>query len=137
MAVGRVGQQPGTGKAMGLPGGRGSPIERMILASVSWGDGLLVGGVAWPPHQLPPATGCPSAAAARRASATCQSDLGGLLVPIGDALLGQGLAEPGMLVVHGPSPFPPARPHWLLLWLSMAMRPAHRIRQVPYAGGGV
>jgi hypothetical protein len=28
----------------------------------------------------------------------------GLLVPFGDALLGQGLAQPGMLVVHGSSP---------------------------------
>ena len=131
MAAGKVCQQPVAGKAMGLPGGRGSPIERMILASVSWGDGLLVGGAAWPSHQLPPATGCPSAAAARWASATCQPDLGGLLVPIGDALLGQGLAEPGMLVVHDRSPFPPAQPHWLLLWLSMAMRPVRTSSRMP------
>jgi AAA ATPase domain len=31
--------------------------------------------------------------------------MGGLLPPLGHALGGQGLAEPGMLVVHGPSPF--------------------------------
>jgi hypothetical protein len=29
----------------------------------------------------------------------------GLLSPLVDALLGQHLAQPGMLVVHGPSPF--------------------------------
>jgi hypothetical protein len=62
-----------------------------MLASVNWGNGRLVGGAAWPPGQLPPAAGCPSPAAARRASATCQPRLGGLLVPVGDALLGQDL----------------------------------------------
>jgi hypothetical protein len=31
--------------------------------------------------------------------------MGGLLVPVDDALGGQQLAQPGMLVVHGPSPF--------------------------------
>jgi hypothetical protein len=33
----------------------------------------------------------------------------GLLVPFGDALVGQRLAQPGMLVVHGSHPFP--QPH--------------------------
>jgi hypothetical protein len=42
---------------------------------------------------------------ARRASITCQPRLVGLLVPFGDALLGEHLAQPGMLVMHGPSPF--------------------------------
>jgi hypothetical protein len=110
----------------------------MNLASVSWDDGLLVGGTAWPPHQLPPATGCPSAAAARLASATCHPGLGGLMVPVGDALLGQGLAKPGVLVVHGPSPFfRLSRIGCCWLALSMAMRRARRIRQVPYAGAGL
>jgi hypothetical protein len=31
--------------------------------------------------------------------------MGGLLSPLGDALVGQYLAQPGMLVVHGPFPF--------------------------------
>jgi hypothetical protein len=30
--------------------------------------------------------------------------MGGLLPPFGDALLGQHLAQPGMLVIHVPSP---------------------------------
>jgi hypothetical protein len=30
--------------------------------------------------------------------------MGGLLSPLGDVLLGQDLAQPGMLVVHVPSP---------------------------------
>jgi hypothetical protein len=29
--------------------------------------------------------------------------MGGLLLPFGNALLGQHLAQPGMLVIHGPS----------------------------------
>jgi hypothetical protein len=33
-----------------------------------------------------------------------QPRMGGLLSPLGDALLGQDLAQPGMLVVHVPSP---------------------------------
>jgi hypothetical protein len=32
--------------------------------------------------------------------------MGGLLAPFGDVLLGQDLAQPGMLVVHGSHPFP-------------------------------
>src|SRR5215216_2871376 len=62
--------------------------------------GWLVGGDGWPPGQLPPATDRPPPSAARRASASHQSRMGGLLVPLGDALLGQDLAQPGMLVVH-------------------------------------
>ena len=31
--------------------------------------------------------------------------MGGLLAPLGDVLVGQHLAQPGMLVVHGPFPF--------------------------------
>jgi hypothetical protein len=31
--------------------------------------------------------------------------MGGLLPPLGDVLLGQQLAQPGVLVVHGPFPF--------------------------------
>src|SRR5215218_3564859 len=61
-------------------------------------DGLL-GGDSWPPGQLPPATARPPLAA-RRAGATRQPCMGGLLSPFGDALLGQRLAEVGMLVVH-------------------------------------
>jgi hypothetical protein len=72
-----------------------------------WTVGWLVGRDAWPPGgQPPPATAQPPPSPARRASATHQSRLGGLLVAFGDALLGQGLAQPGMLVVHGPHPFP-------------------------------
>jgi len=46
--------------------------------------------------------------------------MGGLLLPLGDALLGQDLAQPGMLVVHGPflpaAPLlPPGDTHWLPL----------------------
>src|SRR5215217_5731191 len=53
---------------------------------------------------LPPATARPPPSPARRASATRQPRIGGLLPPLGDALLGQDLAQPGMLVVHGSSP---------------------------------
>jgi hypothetical protein len=43
-AAGRVGDQLVAGKGMGLPGGRGSPIELVIiLASVNWVTGWLVG----------------------------------------------------------------------------------------------
>jgi hypothetical protein len=38
-----------------------------------------------------------------------------LLPPFGDALLGQYLAQPGMLVVHGFLPFSCAQPYWSLL----------------------
>jgi hypothetical protein len=49
----------------------------------------LVGGDSWPPGQLPPATGRPpSVSVARRASATHQSGVGGLLVAFGHPLLG-------------------------------------------------
>jgi hypothetical protein len=61
---------------------------------------LLLGGDAWPPSRLPPATARPPPAAAPRASTTRQPGMGGLLVSFGDALGGQGLAQPGMLVVH-------------------------------------
>jgi hypothetical protein len=65
----------------------------------------LLGGDGWPPGQLPPATGRPGPTpATRRASATPQPRLGGLLSPLGDVLVGQDLAQPGMLVVHVPSP---------------------------------
>jgi hypothetical protein len=71
------------------------------LGAVGW----LLGGDGWPPGQLPPATGHPCPApAAGWASATHQSRMGGLLSPFGDALLGQRLAQPGMLVVHVSSP---------------------------------
>jgi len=67
--------------------------------------GGLVGGDVWPAGQLPPATGRPpGAAATRRASTPEQSRQGSLLVPFGDALGGQGLAQPSMLVVHAASP---------------------------------
>src|SRR5215211_6693699 len=63
-------------------------------------DGRL-GGSTWPTGQLPPATGQPSVApVARPTSVMRESGMGGLLVPLGDALLGQQLAQPGMLVVH-------------------------------------
>jgi hypothetical protein len=64
----------------------------------------LLGGDVWPTDQLPPATGHPPPAAARRASVTCQPGVVGLGVPFGHALLGQDLAQPGMLVVHGSFP---------------------------------
>jgi hypothetical protein len=60
----------------------------------------LLGGEVWPADQLPPATGPPTPAAARRASATCQTGVVGLRVPLGHPLLGQDPAQPGMLVVH-------------------------------------
>jgi hypothetical protein len=51
-------------------------------------DGRL-GGSAWPTGQLPPATGQPSVApVARPTSVMRESGMGGLLVPLGDALLG-------------------------------------------------
>jgi hypothetical protein len=67
----------------------------------------LVGGDGWPPSRLPPATGRPPPVPATRwTSATHQLRVGGLLSPFGDALLGQRLAQPGMLVVHVAFPFP-------------------------------
>jgi hypothetical protein len=71
-----------------------------------WAVGWLVGRDAWPPGQLPPAAAQPPPAPARRASATHQPGMVSLLMPFGDALLGQGLAQPGMLVVHRSHPFP-------------------------------
>jgi hypothetical protein len=63
-------------------------------------DGRLA-GAAGPAGQPPPATGQPlPASAARPASAMGEPGLGGLLVSFGDALGGQLLAQPGMLVVH-------------------------------------
>jgi hypothetical protein len=51
-------------------------------------DGRL-GGSAWPTGQLPPATGQPPVApVARPTSVMRESGMGGLLVPLGDALLG-------------------------------------------------
>jgi hypothetical protein len=41
-----------------------------------------------------------------RASGAYQPRLGGLLVALGGALLGQHLAQPGVLVVHLCLPFP-------------------------------
>src|SRR5829696_4845996 len=69
---------------------------------------------------LPPATARPPPSAARRASASHQPRMGGLLPPLGDALLGQDLAQPGMLVIHVVLPFLqlscfPGNQHWLPL----------------------
>jgi hypothetical protein len=67
--------------------------------------GWLLGGDGWPAGQLPPATGrSRSTPAVWWASATRKPCLGGLLSPLGDALVGQRLAQPGMLVVHFPAP---------------------------------
>jgi hypothetical protein len=67
--------------------------------------GRLLGGDGWPAGQLPPAMGRPRPTPApRRASAEPQPRLGGLLSLLGDVLVGQDLAQPGMLVVHVPSP---------------------------------
>jgi hypothetical protein len=95
--------------------------------------GWLVGGHAWPPGgQPPPATAGSPPAPTRRASVTYQPRMVGLLVAFGDALVGQRLAQPGMLVVHGSHPF-------LQLsrmdrgWLRMGRGRAVRIWQVPYA----
>jgi hypothetical protein len=80
------------------------------LRGAVWASGWLLGGDGWPPSQLPPATGRPGATpATRRAGAEPQPRLGGLLSPLGDVLVGQDLAQPGMLVVHV-LPFPVARP---------------------------
>jgi AAA ATPase domain len=58
-------------------------------------------------------------------------------------LVGQDLAQPGMLVMHGPFPFPAAPPacssDLVELWLSLASSEwrcgvAPRIRHLPYAG---
>lgn len=61
----------------------------------------LIGADAWPPSQPPPATGHPRPAPTLwRATGTRKPRLGGPLLPLGDALLGQHLAEPRMLVAH-------------------------------------
>jgi hypothetical protein len=66
-------------------------------------DGRLAG--AWPAGQPPPATGqLPSTPVARPAGALGEPDMGGPLLSFGDALGGQLLAQPGMLVVHVPPP---------------------------------
>jgi DNA-binding CsgD family transcriptional regulator/tetratricopeptide (TPR) repeat protein len=100
----------------------------------------LLGGDGWPAGHLPPAPGRPPPSAARRASATRQSCMGGLLSPLGDALLSQDLAEPGMLVVHESvlscSSAAPQRPGQGLVvagQLRMALQRAPRIRHLPYA----
>jgi hypothetical protein len=93
----------------------------------------------WPPGQLPPAIGQPPTAA-RRASTTRQPGVGGLLSPFADALLGQHLAQPGMLVVHGSFPFLPLSPssggcqqRVVAGQLRMGLGRSPRIRHVPYA----
>jgi hypothetical protein len=62
--------------------------------------------------------------------------MGRLLAPVGGALLGQQLAQPGVLVVHGPSPFLQFS-RIGRCWLRMVLRRAARIGQVPYAGAGL
>ena len=70
-----------------------------------------------------------------------QPGMGGLLPPFGDALLGQHLAQPGMLVVHVPSLLrlglvgPAAVSALVAAGLPrMAPQPGPRIRHLPYAG---
>jgi DNA-binding CsgD family transcriptional regulator/tetratricopeptide (TPR) repeat protein len=67
----------------------------------------------------------------RGASATHQPRLGGVLVVFGDALVGQRLAQPGMLVVHGSHPFLQLS-RMDRCWLRMGRERAVRIWQVPY-----
>jgi DNA-binding CsgD family transcriptional regulator/tetratricopeptide (TPR) repeat protein len=67
--------------------------------------------------------------------------MGGLLSPFGDALLGQDLAQPGMLVAHVPSPSCSSaclfqRPRSAVVSLGqlrMAPQRVPRIRHLPYA----
>jgi hypothetical protein len=84
-----------------VPGGRGSPIRQGDpgFSSTRAMDGLI-GGDIWSPSQLPPALDRPLPAAAR--GTTCQPRMVGLRLRLGDALLGQDLAQPGMLVGHSP-----------------------------------
>jgi hypothetical protein len=113
---------------MGLPGGRGSPIERCDrdpgqaapepgrVCVWTWSScdrstaggraaAGLDGGDAWPPVRCPQPPGTPRPApATRRVSGIRQPRMGGLLSPFGDPLLSQHLAQPGMLVVHVPTP---------------------------------
>jgi hypothetical protein len=67
--------------------------------------------------------------------------MGGLLPPFGHPLLGQRLAQPGMLVVHNPSPscssavlLVAASDGSSLTSLRMALQVTARIRHAPYAG---
>jgi hypothetical protein len=60
--------------------------------------------------------------------------MGGLLPPFGDALLGQYLAQPGMLVGHGSSPFLRSALLVVAGWLRMVLgacrlNPAPAIRE--------
>jgi len=105
--------------------------------------GWLLGGDGWPAGQLPPAMGRPrSTPTTRRASAEAQPRLGGLFSPLGDALLGQRLAQPGMLVVHVPSPSSSSaclvqelvEDSVVAGQLRMALWRGPRIRHLPYAG---
>ena len=67
-------------------------------------DGRLAG--AWPAGQPQPLTSQPPPApVARPAGPMGEPGLGGLLLSFGDALDGQLLAQPGMLVVHVLPPF--------------------------------
>jgi AAA ATPase domain len=97
-----------------------------------WAVDWLVGRDAWPPGQLPPAAAQPPPAPARRASATHQPCMVGLLVAFGDALVGQRLAQPGVLVVHGSHPFPQLS-RIDRCWLRMGRERAVRIWHLPYA----
>jgi hypothetical protein len=80
-------------------------LRRGCLRSVNWclGGGRLGDRRRRPATgQPPPATSCPaSAPAAWRTSAPHRPLAGGLLAPLGHALLGQELAEPCVLVMHG------------------------------------
>src|SRR5215211_7197535 len=85
--------------------GHGRPPDRSVGAV--WTVGWLVGGHIQPPGgQPPPATAGSPSAPTRRAGVTYQPRMVGLLVAFGDALVGQRLAQPGMLVVHESHPFP-------------------------------
>jgi hypothetical protein len=113
---GRQGERPGVRTCSVRPRTRccdrrqGMPATADRSTGAVWAMGWLLGGGGWPPGQLPPAMDHPPPApAARWASATRKPCLGGLLSPFGDALVGQHLAQPGMLVVHVPS-LPAAQP---------------------------
>jgi hypothetical protein len=67
----------------------------------------------------------------RRVSVTYQPRMGGLLVAFGDALVGQCLAQPGMLVVHGSHPFLQLS-RMDRCWLRMGRERAVRIWHLPY-----
>jgi DNA-binding CsgD family transcriptional regulator len=59
--------------------------------------------------------------------------MGGLRPSFGDALLGQHLAQPGMLIVHVPSPSYSSARLAVAGSLSMVLGPAAGIRHLPYA----